>query len=558
MNLPPFLRDDIDLPTHKALIILVFGFLVLLIAFQKFGLMPFSLFFFTQFVLYSMFVATARPRWMFWIFLAVIPFETFVLSPDSFPLGLRAYQIFGMLALFGYVFNYLWWTKKTYGFPELFRRLPSGMSRVLKSLHSIDVFVGIFVLSGWVSCVFLGSADGGRVFLLNAITTSFGILYVTVRLFLSSRRDVVRAMPFVLASAVVVMGWAVIENILSIHFGIHSSVMSERPNASFYEADWLGMYTGVFLSIILAILYFFEHPRANYSLKRVFWYECVMLAILVVIITVARSAWLGVFAVISGYILAQMFRARVGGWKHRIKHVFLSSVQIGMVSLLAFGLVWAFNLSNFNLKDRLESTGSHKQEITIACASESTPPNTIANIDELSAYSCEHIDLEDIDWYKAQGFLIATTYRDDPNVGIRMQIWSVALENIYQHPIFGIGWGAVSNQLGTDERGADLNASNIFLETWLGSGFFGILSLISICICLFWGGIRLFLRGKENLQNASWSLVVLLGGVAIIVPNLFNSGQFLGFFWVWLAMSVSVLSTQDVSSMSKAKHYDCA
>ena len=51
--------------------------------------------------------------------------------------------------------------------------------------------------------------------------------------------------------------------------------------------------------------------------------------------------------------------------------------------LLAIGLVYFFNLTNFQLGNRIQSTSSGKQEITIACQNEIAIPDIIDNINQL-------------------------------------------------------------------------------------------------------------------------------------------------------------------------------
>jgi hypothetical protein len=207
-------------------------------------------------------------------------------------------------------------------------------------------------------------------------------------------------------------------------------------------------------------------------------------------------------------------------------------------------IVYLLNLTDFQLGNRIQSTGTGLQKITVAC-----DPNCdaetrqclvsagaiIDNISELTQYACYHINLEDIEKEKAAGNIISEIYRKDPNVNIRAEIYQKSQQEIKKNPILGIGWGNIGKILGTDERGTPLNSSNIFLEVWLGSGLLGILAFVAILGYILFNAIRNFFHTSDRMQK-TFSLFVIVSWFGLVIFNLFNAGILLGFFWVWLGI----------------------
>ena len=113
------------------------------------------------------------------------------------------------------------------------------------------------------------------------------------------------------------------------------------------------------------------------------------------------------------------------------------------------------------------------------------------------------------------------------------------------HPVLGIGWGSINKILGTDERGAGLNASNIFLEVWLGAGLLGFLAFVILLGYILVASVFAFISNDDKSKNGTAIVFVMLGWAAVVIPNLFNSGIFLGFVWVYLATAISLLSKEN-------------
>ena len=60
--------------------------------------------------------------------------------------------------------------------------------------------------------------------------------------------------PIIISSATVVGLYAIIQNILYKNGGLHMEVMPGRPNATFAEADWLGMYLVFVIAIGMPVM----------------------------------------------------------------------------------------------------------------------------------------------------------------------------------------------------------------------------------------------------------------------------------------------------------------
>ncbi len=279
----------------------------------------------------------------------------------------------------------------------------------------------------------------------------------------------------------------------------------------------------------------------------------------------SRSAWLGAFLIVLGFLkinllysekIVQGALKKTKFWEGILQVIkrpwnwkqFLFALKnLLIVGAVSLGIVFIFRLTNFQLASRAQSTNG-MQKITIACNSPVLFVNDkIGSLSDLAQHDCWHINLEEIVGQKAEGRFIQEVYRPDPNVGIRAKIYGVAFEQIKQHPLLGIGWGSISNILGTDERGSGLNASNIFLEIWLGSGLLGFLSFVILLGYIFVSSCGRFVATNGSDVAATF---ILLGLFAIFVPNLFNSGIFLGFVWVFLSIAVGLSGKKKAMQVS--------
>lgn len=496
------------------------------------------------FVFLGLILALYRPGWGFLFFVGTIALENINLAPVNIGIAVRPYQFFSGITICSI----------------LIRLLTGRLNFKLAKFRWPDYLIGIIVVAGFLSALF---ADGRALSLkLSVVLLTFGLLYLLTRNYIQDSNDLEKVVPFFLSSGIVVIAYGIWQNVRFAQGMAHFEVMPGRPNATFAEADWLGIYLILLIAVIYSLIYVANKTRrsftdeiSNYQIpiskqitnpksqiyKLYFLYFFLILILILLILTVSRSAWLGALAVSSLYFLfcSWYFGFKNKDWKGFLKQLILLVVT-GIASI---AIVYFFNLTNFQLFNRAQSTGTGLQKITIACNKNSeihkklkeSAYRVIDDISELAPYDCRHINLEEINIEKARENLVYEIYRKDPNVDIRKVIYQKSWAEIKKHPVLGIGWGNISEILGKDERGARFNSSNIFLEVWLGSGIFGFAAFLAI-----WASVIIMSFKKILGDEKAIGAFMLLGAVAIIVPNLFNAGLFLGIVWIYLGAAVSL------------------
>jgi len=479
-------------------------------------------------------LALYRPGWAFLFFVGAIVLENISLTLPEIGLTLRIYQALGALIIAAVAIRL---ALKKSGL-KLFRlELPDYL---------------ILALLGGTLLSALSSAQKGASFKIFLVIFSFTALYFLVRLYVQDRIDFGKIIPFFLTTSLGVVLYGIWQNVFFIQgLAFHGEVMPGRPNATFTEPDWLGIYLVFLLAGIYALIYYFNKARdeqtslifnfqfsifnefsiTKFKIFKGFLYLFLILIYILLILTVSRSAWLG-----AGFITLVFLKAILTDfsiyWKNWRWKMFLQQAVLvvccGIASLL---IIYSFNLTNFQLFNRAVSTGG-LQKITIACESRTVLdlPEKIEDVLELKKYGCRHINLEDIDQEKESGFEIKEIYRPDPNVNIRGQVFQKSWAEIKRHPVLGIGYGSIAAFLGQDERGVNLNASNIFLEVWLGSGLIGLLAFIFIWLNAMIVFVKRF-YSSNNQEEKAFALFILLGIFAFLIPNLFNAGIFLMILW---------------------------
>ena len=493
---------------------------------------------FGDFIFFAILVlafALWRPGWAFLFFCGTISLENINLAPASLSMMIRPYQFIGAILIVAVIVRFF----------------TGRLNFKLAKFNLADWAVLVLVAAGFVSAV-VAFVETRLIASLHlaVILATFVALYFLVRNFIQDATDFKKTLPFFLSSAIVVVLYGIWQNIAFIHGWNSFETMPGRPNATFAEADWLGGYLAVVISIIYILLYGifnFQFSISNqfssykFKILKIFSYGLLVLLFTALILTVSRSAWLAAFVSYVVFVLIFFTDLKLKNWKW--KETSFLKLKIISSLVVAILIVYVFHLTNFQLGNRVQSTGSGLQKITVVCNPECgrdalqcvSTETVIKDTLELERYGCRHINLEDIENEKAAGNFVTEIYRPDPNISIRSQIYQKSWAEIKNHPLLGIGWGSIGKILGTDARGATLNSSNIFLETYLGAGVLGLLSLVVLLGYILWRAIKNYHAsavGAKPLQ-----IFVIASWFGVVIFNLFNAGIFLGFLWVWLAIS---------------------
>ncbi|HHH12581.1 MAG TPA: hypothetical protein ENJ77_01745, partial [Candidatus Moranbacteria bacterium] len=457
--------------------------------------------------------ALYRPRWVFWFFAALLPLQTVNVAPVDFPWQIKPYQLFSAaLAL-----SLLWrafFVGKTVSLPKW--KLP-------------DSAAAVFFLSA-AATTFL-SVDWPTARKQIAILFSFWLCYLLVRYFIRSPRSAGEALRFFLVGSWPISLYAVWQNWRFAHGLPHYEVMPGRPQATFAEPNWLGMYLATVLVLAAATAIFRFLSRRKKSVSRLeLWGLCLIAfsASTALLLTASRAAWLGALA---GAVL--IVAAAV--WKDSFRGGLRAGVFFLSLPIFSYLAIKAGSLTAFDLLQRAESVGG-RQEITVACANKAAAGalreylsaregEKLSSVDELTSFACEHIRLEEIEEKRSAGREVITVYRDDPSSEVRRDLYHRSRQLIAERPFFGIGFGREAEVFGRDDSGRAHNAGNLFLQVWLGGGLIALAALTAFLGLLLF---RLFSRLaiSRRRENIVFSAALLAAAVALLVSNLFNAGLF--------------------------------
>lgn len=497
----------------------------------------------------ALLVALYKPRWVFFLFISFIPFENIILASGFLPIQLRPYQFLGGILIAAVII--LWIFKKI-----KFKLSQPGWFDWL--IFSLIPFSFLALLNAPNKAISLKN---------NLILVSFVVLYYLTRNFIRSRDDLLKTAFFFVGSYFVVTAYGFYQVFADKFLAYRQAggarsfeVMFGRPNSTFTEPDWLGIYLCFALAVFLSLIFYLTYSKQKTFVSKKYILSIldvlVFLDITLVILTLSRSAWIGASVIIIFYLFALMpthkptIAGKYGnGWK-----VFSREAAIIVfLILISLAAIRIGKLSKFDIFDRARSAATSEQEITIACESGANVPQLITNTNELPKYGCRYINLEEIGSYKSQGMFVTEIFRKDPNVLTRNAIYRKSWEILREHPLLGVGFGTITQVLGTDERRAGLNESNIFLQVWAGSGILGLIAFIVVIGYVF---IYTFRRVspicpmnkiigcpivKDDFEK-TLNVFAVLGILALIIPNLFNAGLFMGIFWLGLAIIVSIQS----------------
>jgi len=531
-------------------IVVSFGFVI----FNALGWMPMNIGAFILFSIGVFIVCIFYPQEMFWIFITVLPLENIITTPEAIPFSLRPYQLFGVILVLAVVI--LWLGKKLkfnlLSFKKIcaFCRIVDKNSRKKadskKAFNFLDRLV--FLLPVFALIAVINAPDKALSLRLAVILISFILLYWLGRNFLQTKKQRYEALWFFVVGSKIVIVFGLYQAIARKLGWADFQVMDGRVNSTFTEPDWLGVYLTFLLAVIFWLRLAFHNFRdnikiASWNFNRVVQ---VLLSIyfffifLCLFLTMARSAWLGFAVVVFTYYLAQLlaYRFPIKNFQFRYRWIIAGMGLSVMIMALAVFTATAFGLSDFHFTNRIASSLNGMQKITVSCLKGSNVPREINNISELAIYNCSHIKLEDIDKEKAMGFEVKEVYRLDPNIEIRKDVYKISLSAIIKHPIIGQGLGTSGVILGQDKRGISLNTSNIFLEAWLSMGIIGLAILLVIFVYLLSMAVKNILSKNAGLLELFLTMTLF----GFLIPNFFNAGLMLGFFWIWLAVMISLVA----------------
>lgn len=508
-----------------------------LIIFNNFKIIPLGKVDFIFFASLAFIFALYRPNWAFLFFVGTIPLENINLAPGNFGVMIRPYQFIGTVIILA----------------VLIRLISGKLKFKLARIRWFDLPIILMNIGGLLSLI---NAQNKILSLkLVVVLATFSVLYFLVRNFIQSFEDVRKIAPFFLSSSVVVVAYGIWQNCRFVCNLPSFEVMLGRPNSTFSEPDWLGLFLALLISFIYIAFYEILNSHDEkiiedriFKSKHFFFaFLCLLLfaSYVLLIVIVTRSAWLGALAATLVFLFSLLTKFRANPIDWQWGKAIEIKIIIVITFLVAIGSVYYFDLTNFQLFSRVQSTATGLQKITISCGSQSEmhkmiKGNSIVKIEdvsELEKYNCRHINLEERLRERIAGNTIYQIYRLDPNIHIREEIYQKSWQEIKKHPILGIGWGNISEILGKDGRGEKLNSSNIFFEVWLGSGILGLGSILFIFAYIIVTAIKKF-HFSTNLENKAIALFLLASSFAIIIPNLFNAGIFLGFLWLWLGLAI--------------------
>lgn len=481
------------------------------------GMLPLRMSDFSFLLVLAVLAAAYRPGWVFLLLVAVLPIETVNFAPISLGFDIRPYQFLTVAIYVGLSVRAL----ARRPLPKLIRLNAADMLISLVSLGSLPAAVN--------------AADPAASLRLSLVLFSFLAVYGLFRIYIRSSEDVGRILPFVILSMLLTAFSAIVQNLLFLGGYDSTEVMPGRPNGPFAEPDWLGMFLSLAISLCLAAGYLIGTRSTSFreafrTKRSLLMSAALFLCCTALILSVSRSAWLGVAAsVLLTALLPLLVRRPLGS--------LVPVVAFGSAAALSLAIVLLVPLTRFDLSGRAESIGTGRQEITVSCEHETSFSGSGADMEAIGAAGCRHINLEEIVAERDAGRFVTVTTREDPNIAIRRDIHERTVSLAREHPVLGIGWGTVSSFLGHDERGAGLNASNVFLEVWLGSGLLGLIGLSGFLLLAFRKSAADFFR-----SHGTFPLFLLTAVIGMLVFNLFNSGILLGFIWALFGIIGSYLS----------------
>ncbi|MCA9365125.1 MAG: O-antigen ligase family protein [Candidatus Moranbacteria bacterium] len=490
--------------------------------------------FFATFILMGA-VSVWRYPWIaLLLFIASLPHEIVSMTPTE-GLSFRPYQAMAVLLAVQIV--------------QWFLIDKMAMKKIKRHLTWLDLLPALFAVGAVVASI-VGDMSAKENVKDMLIALSFPFLYYTTRLILIQQEEkqkdgkeerkekiLTAVVAVMVVSAVVSVIIGVAQNILFQSGAESFATMPGRANAFFSEPNWLGTFLSLAVAIIVIGLW--DSLNKKDEIKKTIVYSGVLTILMVgLLITVTRSAWLAVGGACAWLAVLILF-STIKNKKSKIisiKDLAKTATIVTLSTALAVILVLQTPLTSFDLFGRATSTAGY-QTITVSCEKPTELPRQIKEVGDLTQYNCRHINLEEIQEEKNLGKFVTRVDRSDPSINVRKGIYQETVDVLKEKWLTGVGWGNSSAIFGTDSRGAALNASNIFLETWVSGGFVSVIAIILLFIVIAIRSTKNFFSAK-SVSEKMIGLGVSISVIAILVPNMFNAGIFLGFMWALFAVWV--------------------
>ena len=225
--------------------IIIFFLVSLLIILDLSGWSAFSFPVFVLVCLALAYVSFRKPEWVFWLFVARLPLEKVIITPEAFPISLRPYQVAG--AILSIVLVGSWIIGKArikfLSFQKICLvckimnrgRSCQGKSGNFNFLDRLVFVLPVFALLGSIFSPQQSLAVKGALILV-----SFALLYWLARNFLQTSTQKLEALWFFSLGAIPVILFGIYQAI-AFKFGWPNfQVFEARINGTFFEPDWFG------------------------------------------------------------------------------------------------------------------------------------------------------------------------------------------------------------------------------------------------------------------------------------------------------------------------------
>lgn len=448
-------------------------------------------------------------KYLFFILIFLIPFEIYTVSLGDF-VRIRPYQIVTLILILLLAYQYL---AKKITLSNLTRPFRSPVSKLLAAYFIVSV----------ISLANTPNLKGGIQETL--VLLSFLVVYWLVMYFVKTSWDAKLVLYAFLASGLVAAVVALAQ-VVAFKAGLGLiEVMPGRPNSILPEPDWLGFFMVFVLAISISVKHIIKPDQENQS---TLLYLChnkysntivSILFYLTLILAIARASWLAAIGIIAFYLFLIFIDK-----SNPFSLAFTRGLYVALLILISLGIIQVFNLTPFPLQNRFLSIIT-RQEIHAVV----TDPETGKEIS---------IEKNKINEYKNKGVEVREQKVKDINIVKRTESFTNMYDIVLRHPILGIGFGGLQEVFGQGT-----NANNIFFEIWVASGVVGLVLFALVFYCIFREWLFFYLK-KRNAQNQAYLFFIILGLIAILIPNVFNSGLLLGFFWVYLGLAANLLDNQ--------------